>query len=150
VTEFKPFEPEGLSDAERWRALAVGLNSIHSCVDGFRAEQAKRDAEAARKRHQTNSVVIGLQGSMNAVVTDVGELKVRQGVTDSQVTSLNKALGIAKTEPGEKRPKVRGVIGWNGWTMLGASGGLVVIYRIVVPLLEPVFHAINHAILAVH
>lgn len=163
LTDFPRIDPEGLSDRELMLATLRGMEATHACIDGFRTEQGLVNIHAKEARHRqgqelTNlrSDIVGVQQSvaevreeLGGVRGEVGEVKSAQQITDGAVAGVAKALGVMKAGPGERAPKVRGLAGWSGWTVFGAASGLVLVYKIVVPLLEPALHAIHHAIMAV-
>lgn len=133
VVKFEHIEPEGLSDRELLESAVHGVNKVHDCVHAFREEQE----------------------GVNRHVTDaIGELKAQQGFTAGQVTTLAKAFGAEKLDPGEKPVKLRGIGGWSGWkalaTLMMSLSGIVLFYRIAEPLIEPGIRAIHAAIMAAH
>jgi hypothetical protein len=163
VTDFPRIDPEGLSDRELILATLKGMEATHACIDGFRAEQVKVNRHASEVRHAQGQELMNLRGDiigvqqsvaevredLTGVRGEIGEVKAAQEIADGAVSGLAKALGVIKSAPGEKAPKVRGIAGWSGWTVFGAMSGLVLAYKIIVPLLEPAFHVIHHAIMAV-
>lgn len=163
MTHFPRIDPEGMSDRDLILATLKAAEATHACIDGFWTAQGKVNDHAREVRHRQGQELMNLRGDivgvqqsvaevreeLSGVRGEVGEVKSAQEISEGTVSGLAKALGVMKADPGERTPKVRGLAGWSGWTVFGAVSGLVLVYKIVVPLLEPVFHAIHHAIMAV-
>lgn len=129
--KFKPIEPVGLSDRELLEAAVHGVNKTHECVDSFRQAQ---------------------EGVNQDVMAAIGDLHTRNQIMDGRLTTLAKAFGAEKLEPGEKRVRLAGIGGWSGWkataTLMMSLSGIVLAYKIAEPVLEPAFRAIHAAIMA--
>lgn len=149
VAEFVRIDPAGKTTDELLVEIAHAVNKTHDCVHRGQAEQAARDQEAAEKRHQMANTIASTQGSVRSLFKRLGKLETTQGLDSTRIDKLAKMFGAEKAPKGQKPPKGRGIVGWSGWQMVGASSGILVIYKIVIPLLEPVFRAIHHAIMAV-
>lgn len=128
TVRFKTIEPQGLTDRELLEAAVHGVNKVHECVDSFRQEQE------GVNRHVTDSI---------------GALTARHEMMDGRLSTLAKAFGSEELAPGEKRPKLRVFPHWQDIaTIFMSVSGAVLAYKVVEPLLEPIFRAIHAAIMA--
>lgn len=148
MAEFVHIDPAGKTTDELLVEIAHAVNKTHDCVHRGQAEQAQRDQEASEKRHQMANALASVQGSVRSLFGKVGKLETTQEVDSGRIDKLAKMFGAEKAPKGQKPPKGRGIVGWSGWQMVGASSGVLLLYKIVVPLLEPLFRAIHHAIMA--
>lgn len=148
LTDFPRIDPDNLSDRELMLATLRGMEATHACIDGFRSEQGVVNREATEKRHSMSNTIASVQGAVRVMSGKIGKVEAVQEMDSGRIDKLAKAIGTEKPSPGEEHIKPKGILGWNGWTVVGASGGLLVLYKIIEPLLEPAFRAINHAIMA--
>jgi hypothetical protein len=140
-----------MSDVELKRALAHGINAIHDCLDGFRAEQAAENEDARHKRHRMANTIASVQGSVRALYKRIGALEADATTTKGSVKRLSKMFGAEPVEEGEKPPKGRGVATWSGWKVIAAIfaslGGVVLAYKIAFAVLKVAAPALHHALM---
>lgn len=102
MTEFVRINPRGKTDRELLLAIADGQNKTHECIHTFQAAQGRFNETLA---------------------TSVGELKTNQEVDSGRITTLAKLFGAEKVEPGEAKPKGKGIATWSAWKVVGSLGG---------------------------